>query len=122
MLLSQDQNAALYSIKKIMSDAVYVNTEKYQQSLIVMPHKIISPWRPKLLTELNEEDFSELLLENITLVLLGVGDHGGKLSSELYCKLLERNLVVECMSLASASRTYAILSAEGRSVAAALIL
>lgn len=122
MLLSQDQNAVLYSIKQVTSNSVYVNAERYQQSLIVMPHRIISPWAPKALATLSENDFSELLAENIGLVLLGIGDNSGRLSSELYCQLLEKKLVVECMSLASASRTYAILSAEGRSVAAALIL
>jgi len=122
MLLTQDPNASHYHIKQVSLTSVHINEEIYKQSLIVMPHKIISPWRPQVFHELYEEDFQVLLSENIEVVLLGVGERGARLPLELYYRLLEKKLVIECMSLAAACRTYSILSAEGRRVAAALLL
>lgn len=121
MLLTEDVNPANYAIKQITLNAVYINDVIYTHSLIVMPHTLISPWQPKVLQELCEEDFETLLTENLDVVLLGVGEHGGRLPLKLYYALLKKGLVIECMSLASAARTYRILSAEGRRVAAALL-
>ena len=121
MLLTQDRNAAKYSIQQVSSDGVYINEEKYTQHLIVMPHKIISPWRVTSFECLQESEFTPLLAENVDIVLLGSGETGKKFPLELYYRLLDKKLIIESMSLAAACRTYAILSAEGRSVAAALL-
>lgn len=121
MLLTQESNSAHYHIKQVTLNTVHINEEVYTQSLIVMPHKIISHWRPKTLEELVIEDFQDLFFENREVVLLGVGELGGRLPLELYHALLSKKLVIECMSLSAAGRTYSILSAEGRNVAAALL-
>ena len=121
MLLTQDQNASNFHIKQVTLMSVQVNETIYEHSVIVMPHKMIAPWVSKKFYELSEHDFQDLLSENIDVVLLGVGEHSERLPLELYYRLLEKKLVIECMSLAAACRTYSILSAEGRRVAAALL-
>lgn len=122
MALITEENISHYLIKQVTLDAVTVNDRVYQQSLIVMPNKIIFPWRPRVFQDLEPQDFAVLLNESIEVILLGVGSQGGKLPPELYVRLLEKKQVVECMSLAAAARTYSILSAENRAVAAAMVL
>jgi uncharacterized protein len=121
MLLTQDSYASQYHIKQVTAQAVHINDVVYTQSLLVMPHKIISPWRPQTFQAVLEQDFELLFLENREVVLLGVGEQGARLPLALYHALLTKKIVVECMSLAAACRTYNILHAEGRYVAAALI-
>jgi uncharacterized protein len=121
MLLMQDRNAAQYFIQKVNLDGIYINEEKYTHPLIVMPHKIIFPWKATSFENLNDSDFELLLAEKVDIILLGVGEAGKKLPSELYYRLLEKKLIIESMSLAAACRTYAVLSSEGRRVAAALL-
>lgn len=120
MQLVQDQTTPNY-IKQVSLSSVQVSEHIYTASSIVMPHQIISPWTSKKFSELNTENFHSIELAKIALVLLGVGERGEKLSPELYYGLLGKKIVIECMSLAAACRTYNILSSERRSVALALL-
>lgn len=122
MLLTQEENASIYMIKEVVLDAVTVNDDMYTQSLIIMPKKIITPWRPRTLHDVMLHDFDSVLDENIEIILLGVGSQGGRLSPEIYANVLAKKVAIECMSLAAAARTYSILSAENRAVAAAMVL
>lgn len=121
MLLTQDDNPSQFYIKKISLNQVDINHTIYTQNMIVMPHKLIENWRPQNINQLIVEDFECVLKEKIDIVLLGIGEFGARLPAELYVNLLAKKLVIECMSLSAAARTYSILSAEGRSVAAALL-
>lgn len=121
MLLTQDENTSIYVIKKISLESVIVNDDSYSQSVIVMPKKIITPWRPKKLQEVMLQDFDILLNDNIEIILLGVGEQGGRIAPDIYANMLAKKRAIECMSLAAAARTYSILSAENRAVAAALL-
>ncbi len=122
MLLSQDHNASLYTITQIKPGAIYVNDDKYEDNIIVMPRNIIYPWKVNSFEQLSITDFSALFSNNSCTVLLGVGDSGKRCPFALYHDLLNKNIAIECMSIAAACRTYAILSAEGRNVALALLL
>lgn len=122
MLFVQDQNPATFVIKQFSPTFVQVNETVYMRNVIIMPHKIISPWTSKTFHELGEKDFQVLFAETMDIVLLGVGEQSERLPLALYHCLLEKKMTMECMSLAAACRTYSILSAEGRNVAAALLL
>lgn len=122
MLLTQEENAADYVVHQVTSTAVTVNHQCYTQSFLLMPRQFIFPWRPRTLEELQPQDFAVLLATPPELIVLGVGAQGGKLSPELYVYLLQNQLVIECMSLPAAARTYTILSAENRAVVAAMIM
>lgn len=121
MLLNEDLVSVKYSIKEVKLNSVLVNELEYTESMIIMPNKLIVPWSVVSFDCLKEEDFSFLFSEKIRLMLIGVGQSGRKLPHALYYYLLQRGVSLEVMSLASAARTYAILSAEGRSVALGLL-
>lgn len=59
--------------------------------------------------------------EGIEVLLLGMGDEFARVPKELQSALRDRGIVTDAMSTGSAVRTYNVLLAEDRAVAAALI-
>jgi uncharacterized protein len=57
----------------------------------------------------------------VQILLLGLGRRMGTVAGELRASLRQAGLVVEAMDTGAACRTYNVLMAEGRAVAAALI-
>jgi uncharacterized protein len=101
---------------------VVVNGNRHNHSLIVLPDQLITEWRPGCYFELQQEDLQELLQLNPEVVLLGTGPRQEFPAPSLLALFLEQQIGIETMDTASACRTYNILAAEGRRVAAALLL
>ena len=100
---------------------VLVNRERHETSLIVLPDEVVSPW-VAVFEELSAKDFDLVLMRAPEIVLLGSGARLRFPSPALYAGLIKARIGVEVMDTAAACRTYNILAAEGRRVAAALIL
>jgi uncharacterized protein len=95
----------------------------YDSPLIVMPKQCVL-WDVRgSISTLKEADFEPLLqiVQEIDVVLLGTGERMAFLSPPLMRALKKRRLSVECMDTGAACRTYNVLMAEGRRVAAALL-
>lgn len=94
----------------------------YQGSVIVTP-KATLPWTVLRLEDITLDSFAPLLTGEIKIdvCLLGCGARMQRLPAELRAALKEKGLVVEPMDTGAACRTYNMLIAENRMVAAALI-
>ena len=104
------------------SGYVVVNNKKYENSMITMPDKIIADWQASTVEKLTEEHFKLLIPYEPEIILLGTGATL-RFPSPLVTKdLLESKIGVEVMDTNAACRTYNILMAEGRNVAAALLI
>lgn len=101
---------------------VAVNGREYRGSLIVFADRIVDPWEVPGAGGLREEHLAPLAGEPLEIVLIGTGARHHLLSPRLYRALSEARIGVEVMSTPAACRTYNILLAEGRKVAAALVL
>ncbi len=101
---------------------IEVNAVRYDQSLIVMPSSLIERWTSASFDALCEADFETLAELKPEVVLLGTGSTHRFIHPRLASPLTARGISIECMNTAAACRTYNILMAEGRHVAAALIL
>ena len=101
---------------------VLVNHVRYEQSLIVLPDRIIENWEPKTFEELKAEYFEFLLSLAPEMVLVGTGALLRFPHPSLTKVLTAAGIGVEVMDTNAACRTYNILMAEGRRVAAALII
>lgn len=101
---------------------VQVNEVRYTQSLIVLPDQVITGWPASDFTSLAAIHFEKLLELKPEVVLLGTGDKHQFVHPRLSHALTDAGIGVECMDTAAACRTYNILMAEGRHVAAALII
>ncbi len=80
-------------------------------------------WEPVDPDKLSEKDFERLLEEagEIEILLVGMGRDLRPLPKELRASLKAVNIAAEPMSTGAAVRTYNVLLAEDRAVAAALI-
>lgn len=101
---------------------VVVNNKRYENSMITMPDKIIEDWQAPTVEKLTEEHFELLIPYEPEIILLGTGATLRFPSPLVTKNLLESKIGVEVMDTNAACRTYNILMAEGRNVAAALLI
>ena len=101
---------------------VVVNNKKYENSMITMPDKIIADWQASTVEKLTEEHFKLLIPYEPEIILLGTGTTLRFPSPLVTKNLLESKIGIEVMDTNAACRTYNILMAEGRNVAAALLI
>jgi uncharacterized protein len=101
---------------------VQVNTERRDSSLIVMPEQLLPDWPPARFEDLSADHWAALLAQRPEIVLLGTGEQQRFPRPEILSPLTEAGIGVEVMTVQAACRTYNILVAEERRVAAALLL
>ena len=101
---------------------VEINTTRFERSLIVLPDKVITDWSVTDFDGLTADHFAQLAELKPEVVLLGTGASHRFVHPRLSHPLVEAGIGIECMATAAACRTYNILMAEGRNVAAALII
>lgn len=111
-----------YGIQAYKTGQVSINGQTYSNSLILTPSQLMADWRPQSVEELTEADFAPLEELRPNLVLLGTGKKQIFPPLPLYAPLLQKGIAVEVMNTAAACRTFNILAAEGRQVAAALMM
>ena len=103
-------------------DWISINNLVYPQSLVVLPEALLLDWAVNDFDSLNQANFECLLAHQPEVILLGTGATHRFVRPNLIQALTAANIPVECMTTDAACRTYNILMAEGRKVAAALIL
>jgi len=99
---------------------VVVNGQRHEANLIVTPERLL-PWNAASFDALTEADFEALLALNPEILLLGTGPKQRFPHPRLTRALAAKRIGVEAMDLQAACRTYNILVAEERKVAAALL-
>ena len=99
---------------------VMVNGQRYESSLIVMPEEVL-PWDAPEFAKLTEQHFQRLKGLRVEILLLGTGSRQRFPHPGLTAPLAAAGIGVEVMDLKAACRTYNILVAEERKVAAALM-
>lgn len=121
MKLHQDKVSDLNVITGYGDDHVLVNQTRHSGNLVVLPDRIEPEWASGGFDALQETDFAMLAALNVEIVLIGTGRRQRFPSPALLRPLIDAQIGMEIMDLAAACRTYNILTAEYRSVAAALI-
>ncbi len=111
-----------YIIRSYDTGELVVNEYRHTSSVIVTPQQIIGEWPPQLFEDLTPEHFHPLADLKPQLVILGTGATQQFPDPALYATLVEMNIGIEIMTTPAACRTYNVLVAEGRKVAAALLL
>jgi len=122
MHFAREDSSSEQLIRAYEQGLVIVGEQQYRASLIVSPGQLVTPWRPRHAAELRREDFEPILALGPEILLLGTGSRLEFPSPSLTVALLQAGIGVEVMDTAAACRTYNILLAEERRVAAALLL
>jgi len=96
--------------------------ETLTNSLIIMPHCLISDWAPRTIDDLESQHFEVFPNKPPQILLLGTGSGHHWPPANILASLTNQGVAVEVMDTAAASRTYAILASDGRDVGAALLI
>ena len=99
---------------------VMVNGERRSANLVVLPDRV-EAWAVKGFDQLSAQDFAFLKNLNAEIVLLGTGSRQRFPHPRISAELARAGIGLEVMDLQAACRTYNILVAEERKVAAALL-
>jgi len=100
---------------------VMVNNTRYEKNIIVLPERLIA-WGVAAFDALGAPEFEFLANLAPEIVLLGTGSSLRFPHPSLSQSLAAAGIGLEVMDTPAACRTYNILMAEGRKVAAALLL
>jgi uncharacterized protein len=99
---------------------VQINSQRHESSLIVMPERVIA-WEVQGFAGLSEESFIFLKSLSAEIIILGTGPRQRFPHPSLTAPLAAAGIGLEVMDFKAACRTYNILVAEERKVAAALL-
>ena len=99
---------------------VAVNGQRHETSVVVLPDRVID-WPAQSFAALTSGDFDVLAGLGIDILLLGTGPKQRFPHPSLTASLARSGIGLEAMDLQAACRTYNILVAEERRVAAALL-
>ncbi len=101
---------------------VTVDDKRLTRSFIVTADELITDWSPHDMATLDAAALEALVRLGPSIVLLGTGDEQHFPPSSLLAPVLGQGIGVEIMTTAAACRTYNILVAEGRPVAAGIFI
>ena len=95
----------------------------YESSVLVFPDRTVT-WPVRSMDEVSLQSFHQVIVvePSVDVLLVGCGPQMHRLEPELRRELREAGIGVETMDTGAACRTYNALLAEGRHVAAALIV
>jgi len=100
---------------------VMVNDQRVEKSIVVLPERIITDWGATSFEELAPEHLAALANLGREIILLGTGAQLRFPRPEIMRPLVQAGVGLEVMDVQAACRTYNILMAEERKVAAALL-
>ena len=113
--------SGLNTITAYGDDYVEINGQRRSDNLVVLPGRVVG-WPARSFEQLTREDFAFLQSMEAEIVLLGTGPRQRFPHPRLTAPLAQAGMGLEVMDLRAACRTYNILVAEDRKVAAALLL
>jgi uncharacterized protein len=120
MKLHLDKSDQYNTIARYDHQHIMVGPERHTSSVIVLPDRVETNWLPGGFESLDEACFERLAALGCEIVLLGTGSKQRFPHPRLMRPLMEARIGIEVMNLGSACRTYNVLVAEHRQVAAAL--
>ena len=101
---------------------VSVNGTRHERSIVVLPDRLIVDWAPQGVEALEAVHLVPLAELDLEVLLLGTGEKLRVPKSDVLRPITNARIGLEVMDVPAAARTYNILLAEGRRVAAALLL
>jgi uncharacterized protein len=122
MKLHSSVTTGLLAITAYDAGYIAVNGRPLTKSFLLTPQRLVEDWPPGSPDRLTEADLQAVADLNCPIVLLGTGSRQRFPAPALLRPLIDRRVGVEVMDTYAACRTYNILMAEGRDVAAALII
>lgn len=121
MKLHQNPRSSAYIVTAYGDGYLQVGDTRFEHAFALSPDTLIEGWGSRGFNALETEDFAALAALKPDLVLLGSGPVQRFPAPILLRPLIEARIGWEVMDTLAACRTYNILVAEGRKVAAGLL-
>ena len=118
--LHADTPTALNTVTAYGPGFIEINKVRHTTAVVLTPERV-EPWAVESFEAIGEADFERLRALAPEVALLGTGARQRFPHPRLSRALAEARIGLEVMTTAAACRTYNILMAEGRKVAAALL-
>ncbi len=122
MKMQPDQSPGLNIINAYDEHHFAINGQRFEHALLLPANGAALLWEPAFFADLALTHFEAIAELDAELVILGTGMHHFFPRPEWLVPLINKRIGLEAMSTPAALRTYNILAAEGRKVAAALLL
>ena len=122
MKFTLDRPDTLYVVRSYAPGRLAIGEREFSRSVIVAARTLLEDWRPQTMLELAAADLEPALALRPEVLLLGSGARQVFPPPALLAGLHARRIGFEVMDTGAACRTYNLLVAEGREVAAALII
>jgi uncharacterized protein len=121
MKFSLDRPATLNFVRAYSPGVLRIGEHEFSRSVLLSAESLVE-WRPQQIGELTAADLEPVLALRPEVLLLGSGARQVFPAPALLAQLYAARLGFEVMDTGAACRTYNVLVAEGRAVAAALII
>lgn len=122
MKFTLDQPATVHVVRGYAPGLLRIGDREFTRSVIVSAQTLIDDWRPQRAADLTAADLAPALALQPGILLLGSGPRQVFPAPDLLAQLYAAGIGFEVMDTGAACRTYNVLVAEGREVAAALII
>lgn len=122
MKFQQDRPVGQHLVTAVSETYIEINGARHETSLLLLPQRLETGWAPAGFDGLAESDFAAIAALGSELVLFGTGRQQRFPAPQLLRPFMNARIGVEIMDTRAACRTYNILVAEGRRVAAILLL
>ncbi len=120
MKFSEEHDNQAFVITGYDHQSIHINDKPFNKGLILTSESFNSDWSPQTYTDLKVSHLDEIFTLKPELILLGTGKKQRLPSKDIYLALIRSNIGFEVMNTQAACRTFNILTADGRGVAAAL--
>ena len=122
MKFNLDTPSAAHVVRAYGPGELRIGDQSFNSSVIVTATALIERWRPRRMEDLAPADLAPVLDLHPEVLLIGSGLRQKFPDRSILAILYEARVGFEIMDTGAACRTYNVLVAEGRSVAAALII
>jgi uncharacterized protein len=122
MKFSEEHDEQQFVITGYDKKSVRINDKGFSQGFILTSEYFNPNWEPQRFNHLNPQHLEEIFALEPEVILLGTGAKQLFPEQEVYLSLVNSTIGFEVMNTQAACRTFNILTADNRKVAAALFL
>lgn len=121
--ISSMMNAGVSLIQAYGDGGFRISNRRHEGSILLLPGLAVTPWAVGKISELTSKSLDPVLqlAEDVDILLLGCGTGLVPVKPDIKKKFSAEGIVIEPMDTGAACRTFNVLAAEERRVAAALI-
>ena len=110
-----------FFIRSFGEDGICVDQDYFKKPFIISGQRIVPEWDVTCVDDINEKSLQAVFRLEPEVVLIGTGKTQVFLPPSTQAHFFRHNIGFEVMTTDAACRTFNVLAAEGRNVAAALL-